>query len=324
MKLKAFVYTGLLVSALFSTGAMAQQASYPTQPIKVVVPYPAGGPSDVLARITADELSRKIGQSVLVENIAGGSGAVGGQTVAQAASDGYTLLLFDITQVLLPNMRENMPYDWQKAFKPVIGVHELPMLLIASTASGAKSVKDLIEASKSDTLSYGSGGIGTLSHILTARLAQLAGVSWTHVPYRGLAPAVAAVRGGNEVAFAFVSPPEALAFIQSGDIVALATTGGERSPLLPNVPTLEEEGIDIKATLWTNGYVVPTGTSDDIVDKLRTAISATVNEPQVREKIAALGMSHTEMQGEAFEAFLQSEMSVWGDVVKSNNIRLGE
>ncbi|MHA6730214.1 Bug family tripartite tricarboxylate transporter substrate binding protein [Devosia sp. A369] len=312
------------IGAFLSATPLAHAQDYPNHVIKIVVPFPAGGPSDVFARLIAQAMSNRLPQTVLVENVVGGGGVVGAQSVAQSDADGYTLLQFDITQVLLPNLRTDMPFDWKTAFTPVQGLHQAPLVLVASSGLGAKSVADLVERVKAENYNYGSGGNGSLSHIAGARFAQQTEIGATHIPYKGLADALTAVRSGGEVKFAFVSPSDAISFVKAGLLTALATTGTDRLAILPDVPTLKEQGIDFTAAVWTNSFVVPAGTPDDIVTALRDVISEAIQDPIVQDNSTALGFELTEMDGSALTKFYTEQQALWGEVTKSNNITLGQ
>jgi tripartite-type tricarboxylate transporter receptor subunit TctC len=308
-------------AALFATGASAQE--FPTRIIRMVVPYPAGGPTDAIARIVAEDMGRTLGQNVVVENVAGASGAVGTRQVAKAEPDGYTIV-FGNNQTHGNNMflLTNPGYDAVKDFAPLAGVGAFEHLFVVPKDSPARSVADLVAIAKKDPgkLNYGSTGLGSGSHLATELFMVRTGIKMTHVPFRGAAPLVQELMGGR-IDVSNSTLPSVLGQVQSGDIRAIGLASAQRTAVLPDVPTLREQGISgADAESWA-AFFAPAGTQKPVLDKLSATILAGLKKPEVRDRIAKLGFSLNLRDPEAFKPYLAQEIQTWADIIKTAGIK---
>jgi tripartite-type tricarboxylate transporter receptor subunit TctC len=310
----------LLSIGIVATPALAQD--FPTRPVTIVVAQPPGGGTDIIARIMADQLSRKLGQPFIVENRPGAGTVVGSASVANATPDGYTLLMgLTANMAVNPSLFANLPYDPIRDFAPVGMVAKFPFVIIVSNNLPVHSIKELIALAKSKPgeINFASGGNGTGQH-LSAELFKLeTGINLTHVPYRGAAPAYTDVISGQVPVF-FDNLSSALGQIQSGSVRALAVTGTERSPLLPNVPTVVESGVpEYQYYVWF-GLWAPKKTPQPIVEKLNAAVKVALQSPEAKEHIAAAAGVPFDMPLADIDPFVQAEIAKWADVVKRANI----
>ncbi len=310
----------LLSIGIVATSALAQD--FPTRPVTIVVAQPPGGGTDIIARIMADQLSRKLGQPFIVENRPGAGTVVGSASVANATPDGYTLLMgLTANMAVNPSLFANLPYDPIRDFAPVGMVAKFPFVIIVSNNLPVHSIKELIALAKSKPgeINFASGGNGTGQH-LSAELFKLeTGINITHVPYRGAAPAYTDVISGQVPVF-FDNLSSALGQIQSGSVRALAVTGTERSPLLPNVPTVAESGVpEYQYYVWF-GLWAPKKTPQPIVEKLNAAVKVALQSPEAKEHIAAAAGVPFDMPLADIDPFVQAEIAKWADVVKRANI----
>lgn len=284
---------GILAGALCLSGpAQAQTPAYPTKPITIVVSYPAGGDTDAMARLFAEKLQSRLGQSVVVDNRPGAGGTVGNTYVGRAAPDGYTLLFTPNPFTTAPMVMKLAPaasYDVVNGFTPVIHSANQAVLLVANPSSGIKNVADLVAHSKAGKqLSYGTPGAGSPMHIAGEWLNRAAGIQVQHVPYRGVAPSVTDVVAGH-IPLAFVTLGPVAQYIASGKLVALAISDPKRSPLLPNVPTLAELGYkDIDAGAW-NGFFAPRNTPASVINLLNSNLNEILKMPDVVAKMGTFG-----------------------------------
>ncbi len=264
------------LAILVAASALAAHAQYPNKPIKMVVPFPAGGTTDIMARAVAADLQKVFGQPVVVENKAGAGGNIGSDFVAKAPADGYTLLMGTVgTHAINVALYPKMPYDAVKDFVPISLVAGVPNVLVAAPGFPVNSVKDLIDMAKKspDKTTFASSGNGTSIHLSGELFKQLAGVQMTHVPYKGSSAALPDVMSG-QVNVMFDNAPSVMPQIKGGKLKAIAVTSGTRSPALPNVPTIAEAGLPgFEATSWF-GVLAPAGTPKDIVDKPRGGFKA--------------------------------------------------
>jgi len=268
---------------------MAQQ--YPDKPIRIVVGYAPGGFTDVAARLVAGDLQKRLGQPVVVENRPGATGTIGADAVARAAPDGYTLLLaHQNSNAVAPALFPKLPYDVNTDFTPIARIASTPLLLVVGPAANANSVKDVIEAAKKNPggLKHGSSGVGSSQHFGAAMFMQATGTQMLHVPYKGSTQAITDLLSG-QIELNFDSPPPTLSFIQAGKLHALAITSDERSPLLPDVPTMAEAGVPgFEFSQWF-GLVGPAGLAPEVVQTLNKAVNESLNDPVVRDKLVSLG-----------------------------------
>ena len=304
-----------LCALLVATAASAQ--SYPTRPIKIIVPFGPGGFTDVAARILQKELAPAIGQPVVIENKPGAGSTIGTAEVANAPPDGYTLLMISTTHVISPHLYKQMPYDPIKDFTPVMKLAEGPYVLVVHPSLPATNVQELIALAKAkpNTVDYASSGNGSSQHLVGALFATMAGAPLSHVPYKGSSQAMNDVLGG-QVKVSFVGVPNALPNLQAGKIRALAVSTKKRYAELPNVPTLDEAGVKgFDATIWL-GLLAPPNTPRDIVQKLNASITKILSTPEARKLMASAGVEVATSTPEEFGALLQSELDRWGKVVR--------
>jgi tripartite-type tricarboxylate transporter receptor subunit TctC len=311
----------LVASVLFGVGANAQP--YPSRPIKLIVADSAGGAPDQLARIVAQKLSDGLGQPVVVDNRAGAGGIVGAEMAAKSAPDGYTLLLTTTAiYAILPNLQKNLPYDPVKDFVPISRIATASNVLVVNNALPAKNIAELIKLAKEKpgTLNYASAGVGTPAHLAGEMLNLLADIKVVHVPYKGAAPALTDVIAGN-AQYIITSPIAAGAHMTGGHVRALATTGAERNPGLPDLPTIAETvpGYEITQT-W--GIVVQAGTPPEVARRLNAEIVKVMSRPDVKEKVLATGATPAGDSQAAFEAYMARERQRLGEVITKRGIVL--
>jgi tripartite-type tricarboxylate transporter receptor subunit TctC len=296
----------------------AHAQSYPTRPIRIVVPFGPGGFTDVAARILQKELAPAIGQPIVIENKPGAGSTIGTTDVARSAPDGYSLVMISTTHVISPHLYKQMPYDPIKDFTPVMKLAEGPYVLVVHPSLPVKNVADLIALAKAkpNTIDYASSGNGSAQHLVGALFVTMAGAPLSHVPYKGSSQAMNDVLGGI-VKVSFVGVPNALANLQAGKIKALAVTTKKRYAELPDVPTLDEAGVKgYDATVWL-GLLAPPGTPRDIVDKLNTSITKILSTPDARKLMASAGVDVATSSPEDFATLMQSELERWGKVVRA-------
>jgi tripartite-type tricarboxylate transporter receptor subunit TctC len=311
----------LVLFALSALGASAQ--TYPNRPIKLVVADAAGGAPDQLGRLVTESLSKNLGQSVVVENRPGAGGVLGAELAAKSAPDGYTLLLTTTAiYAILPNLRKNLPYDPVKDFVPITRIATASNVLVVNNELPAKNITQLVNLAKEKpgALNYASAGVGTPAHLAGEMLNLLADIKVVHVPYKGAAPALTDVIAGN-AQYIITSPLAAGAHMNGGRVRALATTGTERNPALPDLPTIAETvpGYEITQT-W--GIVVPAGTPPEIVNKLSAEIAKVMHQDDVKAKVLATGATPVGDSRAEFEAFMAKERQRLGDVITKRGIVL--
>jgi len=311
----------LMASALCAVGASAQP--YPNRPVKLIVADWAGGAPDQLARLVAQKLSDNLGQQVVVDNRAGAGGVVGADLAAKSAPDGYTLLLTTTAiYAILPNLRKDLPYDPVKDFVPVSRIATASNVLVVNNALPVKSIADLVKLAreKPGVLNYASAGVGTPAHLAGEMLNLLADIKVVHVPYKGAAPALTDVIAGN-AQYIITSPIAAGAHMTGGRVRALATTGAERNPSLPDLPTIAETvpGYEITQT-W--GIVVPAGTPPELVSRLNAEIVKVMSQSDVKEKVVATGATPAGDSQAAFGGYMAKERQRLGEVITKRSIVL--
>ena len=304
--------------------ANAQTPAYPTKPIRLVVPFPAGGATDILAREVAKHLTETWGQSVVVDNRPGAGGNIGSELVAKAAPDGYTLEMGTVgTHAINASLYSKMPYDHVKDFVPVILVAGVPNVLVVNPSVPVNSVQELIAYAKANPgkLNFASSGSGTSIHLSGELFKVMAGVQMTHVPYKGSAPALQDLLGG-QVQLMFDNLPPSLPQIKAGKLRALAVTSATRAPALPDIPTIAESGLPgFEASSWF-GVLAPAGTSPAIVAKLNAEIAKWLASPEAKEKLAAVGANIAGGTPEDFARHIQAETAKWAKVVKESGAKV--
>jgi tripartite-type tricarboxylate transporter receptor subunit TctC len=301
---------------------LAAQGSYPNRSIRMVVPYPPGGPTDVLGRIVAQQLSERLGQQVVVENKPGASGMIGSELVAKAAPDGYTLLANASIHVINPSLYPKMNFDALRDFTPVSLIAQVPLILVVTPALPAKSVAELIALAKAQPalLNFGSSGNAAAPHLAGESFKISTGVHMQHVPYRGSAPALTDLMGG-QIQLMFDSMPSAMPHVKSGKIRALAVTTARRSPAVPELPTVAESGVPgFDISTWY-GVWAPPATPKDIVDKIAAEMARALKQPAVRERLAALGAEAVGNTPEEFAAYCRTELAKWSKIVRESGAK---
>lgn len=308
--------------------ALAQEADFPDRPLRFVVPYPPGGPLDSSARFLAEKVRTSLGQPVIVENRAGAGGNIGADLVAKAAPDGYTLVMGAVaTHAINPWLFANLPYDPVEDFEPVTVVAAVPNVLVMNVefaqTNQIDTLADLIDYAKKnpDRLNYGSGGNGSAGHLAGELLKARTDIEAVHVPYQGASPAQLAILGGQSD-FMFDNLAAAAPMIKDGKVKALAVTTLDRSSLLPDVPTMDEAGVKgFDLGTWF-GIFTTGGTPPEVVAKLNKAYADAMREPDVRERLLAMGSEAEPMTAEAFAAFVKSEKDKYQEIVKLSGASL--
>jgi len=315
---------GFALTLLGLASAVAED--YPARPITLVVPYAAGGGNDVMARIVAEKMSRSLGRQIVIENKGGAGGSIATRQVAKAAPDGYTLGLGGTgTHAINPTLYQNVGYDPRKDFAPVGLIATSALVVLVNTQVEAKSIAELIALAKREPgkLNYASAGVGSGIHLGAELFATMAGIKLTHIPYKGSNPALTDLIGGH-VAIYFSSLPPAIALIREGKVRALAVTGPQRSPMLPDLPTVAEAALPGYEAVLHYGIVAPAGTPRPIIDKLNAALKAALAEADVRERIAADGAELLSTTPEEYAADIDREEMKWSKVVKVSGAKVNE
>ena len=307
-------------TALAHPVATAQSAVYPNKSVRVIVPFPAGGATDTMTRNITQKLSEAWEQPVLVENRAGANGMIGADAVARSQADGYTYLAATIAHSSAVSLFPNAPYRLQRDLQPVAIMGLIPLVPVVRADSPIQSLRDLVATSKSKSLNAGSSGNGTAAHLGLELFRRTSGATIQHVPYKGGAPAMTDLLGGQiDVIFALL--PECLPFVKSGKLRALAVTSDKRHPLLPDVPTTSEAGIPgIEVTSW-NGLMVPSGTPRDIVLKINAEVTRIAETPEMRARIIELGFQPVAMSVSDAENFLRADVERWAKVIRDAGIK---
>ena len=308
-----------LLAALLLLPCLALAQAYPSRPVRIIVPYPPGGATDVMARIIAQKLNESWPQSAVVENKPGASGTVGSEIVVKSAADGYTLLLQGTQHAINLSLHKQLPYDTLRDFVPVAYVASAPFLLVVHPSVTANSVAELIAyiKAKPGGLNYGSSGVGGGAHLAGEIFKTSAGVQLTHIPYKGAAPAMADLLGG-QVPMVFDPIPTAITQVRSGRIKALAITSAKRSALMPELPTVAESGLpgfDVSA--WF-GLYAPVATPKDIVAKLNADVNRVLQLPEVKEKFAGLGAESMPMGTDQFALHLRAEIAKFAKAIRDS------
>jgi tripartite-type tricarboxylate transporter receptor subunit TctC len=306
-----------------ATAADAQTANYPDRPIKIIVGFAAGGGTDVAARILAQKLSEGIGQSVVVENRPGASGLIGADAVAKSAPDGYTLMMgTQTTLAVAPILYPKNAIDPARDFAGVGLSGISPLVLTTNPSLPVKSVTELIALAKQKpgSINFGSGGVGTTPHMAGELFAYTAGISMVHIAYRGEAPALNDLIGGQLQAM-FPNLSACIGNVRAGTLRALAVTSKERSPSAPDIPTIAESGIPgFEAATWF-GLVAPAGTPRDILVKLNAIVKRMGSQPDVQQRFAEIGMTTSSSSPEELDAYIRSETAKWAKVIKDAGIK---
>jgi len=313
----------LLAMLMLSLATLAQD--YPAKPVRLIVADAAGGAPDQLGRVVAQRLSDNLGQQMIVDNRPGAAGALGADIVAHSPADGYTLLLTTTAiYAILPSLKKNLPYDAVRDFAPISRIATASNVLVINTSLPAKSIAELVQLAKDKpgTLNYASAGVGSPAHLAGEMLNLLAGIKLIHVPYKGAAPALLDVIAGN-AQLIITSPIAAGAHMNAGRVRALATTGAERNPSLPQLPTIAETvpGYDISQS-W--GVVAPAGTPASIIQRLASEIAKAMSDAEVKERVVRTGAVPAGDAPAAFESFMARERARLADVIAKSGIVLAD
>jgi len=314
---------GILVLATLVTCSIAQASDYPNKSIRLVVPYTPGGPADSIARTVAEPLAIKLKQAVVVENKPGASGGIGAAFVASAAPDGYTLLLSNISDAVAVALGVKLTYDFQKDLTPIILLGDTPFVLIAGSGIKVSSVKELIEFCKNNPgkVNFGSSGTGSASQLAGELFISMAGCSATHVPYKGQADATMALMGG-QLTFAFANPVPALPQIRSGALRALAVSSKTSYRSLPDVPTVNQDGLaGFDVSPWF-GLVATGKTPAVVIARLQNELAEILSRPEIQEKLFRLGVQAKGGASAEFASLITSDIVRWKKVAQDANIKV--
>jgi tripartite-type tricarboxylate transporter receptor subunit TctC len=306
--------------ALLALPARAQQ--WPTKPLRIIVPFPAGQSTDILARVTAEQLGKALGQQVIVENRPGAGGSIGADVAAKAAPDGYTLLMVTIsTHGIGPALYPKLPYDPLKDFSPIINVGLTPQVQMTSLKSGINSVQELISKAKAGEIYYGSSGNGSASHLAVEQLRSAAGIKLTHVPFKGNADAFLALQSGD-IQLMSDAIPGAVGPVRTGKVKAISIADDKRSPYLPDLPTVIEQGVPGVVAVGWIGLSAPANVPAPILDRLNTEMQRILKDPEVVEKLKGLSFVPAGESREAFAAYIAAEITKWRGVIQAAGVKI--
>jgi tripartite-type tricarboxylate transporter receptor subunit TctC len=301
-------------------GAAAAQTDYPTHPIRLIVPFAPGGSTDAQARIIAEYLGRELGQQIAVVNVGGAGGTVGFAQAAKAVPDGYTLVTATPSLTINPYIQKDMPYDAATDFEPIVLLADSPIVLVVGKDSAIASVKDLIATAKAKPgeLRYGSAGVGSITHLSTARFASKAGIELIHVPYHGAAPAILDLMAGR-LDLQFENAPTILDRVRSGELKGIAVGTAKPSAILPELPTIAATVPGYEASSWF-GMLAPAKTPHSIVDKLNAAANKVLADPAVKAKMQALGVDLIGGPPDKFRTYVDARLAEMKDVARAANL----
>lgn len=323
MKTTHFITLALLTLTSTLSSAQTQAQTYPQKPIRLIVPFTPGGSTDILARSIGTELTKAWGQSVVIENIAGAGGSIGADKAAKSPADGYTLLMGHIgTLAVNPSLYPKLPYNPLKDFAPVAWVARVPNVLVVNNNVPAKNVQELVALAKSKPgqLSYGSGGNGSAANLATEYFKMQTQTAIVHIPYRGTAPAVTDLMGG-QIQMLFTGAPAVMGQVKNGQLRALAVSSPKRLEALPDLPTVAEAGYkNFEADQWY-GVVAPAGTPRDIVLKLNQQINIALNSPELKKRLNTEGAVATPETPEVFGKLISQEIERWRPVITSGRVK---
>ncbi|MGJ7487059.1 Bug family tripartite tricarboxylate transporter substrate binding protein [Variovorax sp. LT2P21] len=318
-----FRWFAATVLSLATVGA-AQAQGYPNKPVRLIVPYPAGGTTDIIARVAAQQLSERLKQPFVVENKAGANGAIGSVEVARAPADGYTLLMGTAsTHGINSAVYKSLPYDAVKDFAPVTIVASTPNIIAVHPSVPAKNLQELLALAKAQPgkLNYGSTSLGGSPHMSAELLKMMAGVDMVHVPYKGAAPMLTDLMGG-QVQVGFDNLPSTINFVRSGKVRAIAVTTPQRWPGAPEIPTVTESGLPGYEVSGWFGLLAPAGTPPAVLATIQQALADAVKQPEVNKQMLELGAQPVANTPGAFAKLVQADVAKWRDVVKTTGVKL--
>jgi len=319
--LRQIVALFALAGALIASASAAIADDYPSRPVKIIVPFGAGGPTDVYTRAIAEELRKSLHQPFVMENRPGAGTTIGTDVVAKAPPDGYTLLMVSGTQTVNETLYAHRPYQLMRDLVPIAPLIDSDLVLVVHPSVPAKTASELLALAraKPGTLNYGSSGPGSNYHMAGELLKNLTGIDIVHVPYKGSTGARNDILGG-QIQILFDSVPTMAPQIKAGMVRALGTSGKVRSPILPDVPTMAEAGVPgFNATLWV-GFMAPAGTPKPIVDKLHDEITKILRRPDIKQAWEKTGATPIVMTQPEFKSFMEAQVAKWADVIKTNHI----
>jgi tripartite-type tricarboxylate transporter receptor subunit TctC len=312
----------LLLAFAFLVGTAHAQEPYPAKPLRLILPFPPGGGTDILGRLLAERLAANLGQPVVTENRGGAGGNVGAEAAARSAPDGYTIVLVAPSLAISPTLYSKLNYDPLKDFAPIALVASVPNVMITHPSVPANNLQEFIALAKSKPggMNFGSGGSGTSNHLAGELLNLTAGIKLVHVPYKGVNLAMNGVLAG-EVHLAFIGIPVPAPHIKAGRLRALAVLARERSPILPDVPTAAEAGLgNFDVTTWY-GILAPAGTPRPIVLRLNAELVKVMRDAEMKERLATMATDPLTSTPEEFGAYIQAEIAKWGDVIRKAGLR---
>ena len=315
---------GFVLLAMLGSLHAAAPNEYPTRPIRLIVPFAPGGSNDILARVLAQQLTARLGQTVVVDNRTGAGGIIGVDTTAKAAADGYTLVMGHIgTHAVNPALYKSLPYDAVRDFTAIAPVASSPNLLLVHPAVAASTVKELIVLARANAaqLNYASGGIGGSTHLLAELFKMITSTAFVHVPYKGGGPALTAIVGG-EVAILFNNIVSAMPHVRSGRVRALGITSRQRSTVAPELPTLDESGVAGYEVVSWYGVLGPAAMPLPIVSRLNGEITSAMTAEAMRARLAAEGVDVMKASPAEFSEYVKSEIAKWGKVIRQAGIRV--
>lgn len=322
---QAVALTAAALCALSALAALPAHAAsdYPNKPIKLVVPYPPGGPTDIVARVVAQKLSERLGQTIIIENRPGAGANLGAEAVARSAADGYTLMVATTAHAINPSLFSKLNYSITKDFAPISQLTAGPLVIVATPGLAAGNVKELIALAKTKSggLNYASSGNGQSTHLSAELFSAMAGVKMNHIPYKGSAPALTDVMSGQADVM-FDTMLSSMPFVKGGKLKAIAVTSAQRAPSAPDIPTVAESDLaGYEAIAW-NGLVAPVATPKEIIDKLNAELKKVLDAPDVKQRFDAQGFAAQWSTPATFTGFLQSEVEKWAKVAKTSGAKL--
>jgi tripartite-type tricarboxylate transporter receptor subunit TctC len=314
-------FAALLFGLIAAAGWPVAAQTYPAHPVKLVIPVPPGGSADVVGRLLATAASAELGQPIIVDNRAGAAGSVGTASALKAPADGYTLVQCSIGSCAInASLYKNIGYDLFKDMAPVILLGASINVLTVNNEAGIRSVKDLVDQARRRPMAYASSGVGASNHLAAELLKKMAGIEMTHVPYKGSGPAITDLIGGQVPVF-FDNEPSILPFIKQGKVRALAVTGKTRSANLPDVPTMEELGFAGFVIEPWYAFAAPAGTPEPAIRRLNTAFNNALNQPAVRDRMVAMGITPAGGSPEVLGRLIRSEYTRWAELIRVQGIK---
>ena len=310
----------MALAAILSIGA-AHAQDYPSRPIRLIVPFAAGGGTDTLSRIFGQVLSEKLGATVVIENVGGAGGSIGTGQAAKAAGDGYTLLSATPSIAINPHIQKSVPYDTLRDFAPVVQITTSPVVLVVNKDVPVRSVRDLIELAraKPGTISYGSAGLGSFNFLAAELFKALAGVDLTHIPYRGTGPALIDLIAGR-IQVQFENAPAVLGQIRNGELKAIAVGTARRSDILPELPIIADTVPGYEASSWL-GLLAPAATPRPVIDRLNAAVNSALDDATIRKRLSDLGVERVGGTPEAFGVYLKSKVEETDRIAKAAGLK---